>query len=73
MAAAVATLKASKKEGAVDRSKSVGHKIREGLLDLINLHNLGEYVSIKGHLNWQLMLFKDENKINYGNKKNTTY
>jgi len=58
LAAAIATLKAAKSENAIDRCIEKGNKIKDGILKLIIDYKLEKYISIKGHPNWQLLLFR---------------
>jgi len=62
LAAAIETIKLSKSLKSVERNMETGTKVKEGLLKLIDQNGLSDYISIKGHPNWQAMLFRDENK-----------
>jgi spore coat polysaccharide biosynthesis protein SpsF len=62
LAAAIATIKTIKLENAIERNKNTGKIIKSNIEKLISSHQLKDFISIKGHLNWQLMLFKDKDK-----------
>lgn len=59
LAAAIATLKVVKEESTIERSMAIGNKIKTGIEKLIVAHRLEKFISIKGHPNWQLMMFRD--------------
>ena len=62
LAAAIATIKAIKKENSINRNIETGKKIKKEINALLNEFSLQDYIGIKGHWNWQLMVFKDRDK-----------
>ncbi len=62
LAAAMAAIKAHKAQNSIERNKITGNKIKEGINKLIKDNGLDDYISIKGHPNWQMMQFKDKNQ-----------
>jgi glutamate-1-semialdehyde 2,1-aminomutase len=59
--AALATLQVAKKENSQKRMEEVGTQVKNRFEKLIKDKNLENYVSIKGHPSWLLVIFKDEN------------
>ncbi len=69
LAAAIATLKIVKSENTIERSMEIGKQVKSGIIKLLKDHNLEDYISIKGHPNWQFLLFRDANgNVNDGFK-----
>lgn len=62
LAAAIATIKAVKSENAIERNIKLGTLLTEEITALINKYNLSDYITIKGHPNWKLMQFRDQDK-----------
>ena len=62
LAAAIAAIKTTRDLRTVEKSMQVGDRVKEELVKLIDSNGLSEYITIKGHPNWQLLQFRDENK-----------
>jgi glutamate-1-semialdehyde aminotransferase len=62
LAATLATIKAVKENNLVERNRKLGETLRKGLEDMISANGLSEYITVKGHPCWLLMLFRDEKK-----------
>ncbi|MDD2806180.1 MAG: glutamate-1-semialdehyde 2,1-aminomutase [Elusimicrobiales bacterium] len=62
LAAAMATIKAVKENNLVERNIKMGETLRKGLEDGIKAAGLSEYITVKGHPCWLLMLFRDAEK-----------
>jgi len=59
LAAAIATLKIVKSENSIERSMEIGKQLKNGMIQLIKDHELEDFISIKGHPNWQVLIFRD--------------
>lgn len=59
LAGAMATLKYTRDNKTIENDKQMGVQVKTRVHELINKHNLSNYVEIKGHPCWLLMLFKD--------------
>lgn len=63
LAAAMAAIRIIKEEKTIERNIRLSTKLTDGLHQIIQHHNLGDFITLKGHPNWKLMLFKDQNKV----------
>lgn len=62
LAAAIATINAVKSENSIERNIKLGNNLSEQISMLITKHNLNDFITLKGHPNWKLMLFRDSDK-----------
>ncbi len=62
LAAAIETIEFIKEHNTIENNTRIGERLRTELNNLLDKYNLAEYIMIKGHPNWLLMLFRDENK-----------
>lgn len=62
LAAAISTINEMERTQSVVRNDLTGKKMRVGVQSLITSYNLNDYISLKGHNNWLLMLFRDNDK-----------
>ncbi len=62
LAAAKATITYMKEHNTIQQNIEKGKIIRKEINNLIQKHQLQDYINIKGHPNWQLMQFRDKNK-----------
>jgi glutamate-1-semialdehyde 2,1-aminomutase len=62
LAATIASIKAVKENGLVERNKKMGETLRKGLEAAINDRGLSEYITIKGDPCWLLMQFRNAKK-----------
>lgn len=61
LAAALATLQKLKKQPIIKTIKKQGHKVIDGVQNLIGTHEISHIVSVAGHPSWSFLLFKDVN------------
>lgn len=59
LAAAIASISYARDHGTVDADYKMGLQLQAGVNDLIKKHQLEKYINIKGHPNWLLLLFRD--------------
>ena len=62
LAAAIATIDEIKKTDSVRKNQLTGEKIKTAIHHIIKNYKLQDYITIKGHLNWQLMQFRNKDK-----------
>ena len=70
LAAAIASIKIIKRENGIERNIALSNKLIIELEKLIKSNHLEEFILLKGHPNWKLMLFKDREK-NYSDAYKT--
>jgi len=63
LAGAIATLKYTKEHNTIQSDIEKGEYIKEKISDLIEKHNLQDYIEVKGHPCWLLTIFKDKLKV----------
>ena len=63
LAAAMAAIKIIKEEKTIERNIRLSTKLTDELHQIIKKHKLEDHITLKGHPNWKLMLFKDQNKM----------
>jgi glutamate-1-semialdehyde aminotransferase len=63
LAAAMAAIRIIKEEKTIERNIKLSTKLTDELHQIINKHKLEDHITLKGHPNWKLMLFKDQNKM----------
>jgi glutamate-1-semialdehyde 2,1-aminomutase len=59
LAASIATIQKMQREPVHQRLNSAGERIMAKNRELISRHGLEEYVMVKGHPTWNLLIFKD--------------
>lgn len=62
LAAAMKTIQIIKENNLPERNCFLGEKLKSGIQDLINIYNLQDYITIKGHSCWLLMQFRNSKK-----------
>lgn len=60
LAGAIATLRYTRDNKTIEQDKLKGEQVRQRVEELIKKHGLEQYIEIKGHPCWLLMLFKDK-------------